>query len=126
EAPLAVLAELLLRGPQSGSSLRANASRMQPLPSLEDLQRALTPLEAAHLVRLIPAGGGSRVPLYAQTLCEAQNAQASPQAVVSQAAHRAQTATPTKPQPNLESLEQRVATLEQQLKSLAERLGEEL
>ena len=46
---LAVLAELLLRGPQTEGDLRARASRMEPLPDLAALQ---TVLEAPRSARL--------------------------------------------------------------------------
>jgi uncharacterized protein YceH (UPF0502 family) len=48
---LAVLAELLLRGPQTEGELRARASRMEPLedlPSLQAILEALTPRSLIH------------------------------------------------------------------------------
>ena len=51
---LAVMAELLLRGPQTEGDLRARASRMEPLPDLPALQAVLDALE--------PRGPG-RLPL---------------------------------------------------------------
>ena len=41
---LAVIAELLLRGPQTEGDLRARASRMEPLPDLPSLQAILEAL----------------------------------------------------------------------------------
>jgi uncharacterized protein YceH (UPF0502 family) len=54
---LAVLAELLLRGPQTEGDLRARASRMEPLVDLAALQAILDPLARRGLViNLSPAG----------------------------------------------------------------------
>jgi uncharacterized protein YceH (UPF0502 family) len=47
---LAVLAELLLRGPQSVGDLRGRASRMEPIDSLDRLREVLKPLVERKLV----------------------------------------------------------------------------
>jgi uncharacterized protein YceH (UPF0502 family) len=47
---LAVLAELLLRGPQTEGELRARASRMEPMEDLDALRAVLRPLEERRLV----------------------------------------------------------------------------
>jgi uncharacterized protein YceH (UPF0502 family) len=47
---LAVLAELLLRGPQTEGELRGRASRMEPLADLDALRAALRPLAERRLV----------------------------------------------------------------------------
>jgi uncharacterized protein YceH (UPF0502 family) len=47
---LALLAELLLRGPQTEGELRTRASRMEPLDDLDALRRALRPLVERKLV----------------------------------------------------------------------------
>jgi uncharacterized protein YceH (UPF0502 family) len=47
---LAVLAELLLRGPQTKGELRGRASRMAPIDTLDDLEGVLRPLAARRLV----------------------------------------------------------------------------
>jgi len=54
---LAVLAELLLRGPQTEGELRARASRMEPIADLDALRAVLRPLAQRHLiVYLTPEG----------------------------------------------------------------------
>jgi uncharacterized protein YceH (UPF0502 family) len=54
---LAVLAELLLRGPQTEGELRARASRMEPIDDLEALRAVLRPLAERRLaVYLSPEG----------------------------------------------------------------------
>jgi uncharacterized protein YceH (UPF0502 family) len=47
---IAVLAELLLRGPQTEGELRARASRMEPIPDLETLRSVLKQLAERRLV----------------------------------------------------------------------------
>src|SRR5437016_14022900 len=47
---LAILAELLLRGPQTEGELRQRASRMEPIDDLEPLRAALKPLAERRLV----------------------------------------------------------------------------
>jgi len=65
---LAVLAELLLRGPQQPGELRGRASRMSPIESLGALAEVLRPmLEAGLVVRHDPTPG-SRAERYAHTL----------------------------------------------------------
>jgi uncharacterized protein YceH (UPF0502 family) len=54
---LAILAELLLRGPQTEGELRGRASRMEPIPDLETLRLKLRPLADRKLVvYLTPEG----------------------------------------------------------------------
>jgi uncharacterized protein YceH (UPF0502 family) len=70
-AELAILAELLLRGPQTLGELRGRASRMHPLESLDvvkNMLRALTEREDP-LVRELPPAPGSRAERYVQLLC---------------------------------------------------------
>src|SRR5437867_2232056 len=53
----AVLAELLLRGPQTEGELRARASRMEPIDDLEALRGVLRPLrDRGLIVYLAPEG----------------------------------------------------------------------
>jgi uncharacterized protein YceH (UPF0502 family) len=47
---LAILAELLLRGPQTEGELRGRASRMEPIDDLDKLRAALQPLKDRGLV----------------------------------------------------------------------------
>ena len=57
---LAVLAELLLRGPQTEGELRARASRMEPLPDLPTLQAILDALMPRLLVVYLSPPGQKR------------------------------------------------------------------
>jgi uncharacterized protein len=60
KAELAVLAELLLRGPQTEGDLRARASRMEPLPDLADLQAILEALAPRGLIHYLSPPGQKR------------------------------------------------------------------
>jgi uncharacterized protein YceH (UPF0502 family) len=52
---LAILAELLLRGPQTEGELRTRASRMEPLDDLDAVRQALKPLVERKLVLYLTA-----------------------------------------------------------------------
>jgi hypothetical protein len=72
-AQLVLLAELMLRGPQSPGELRQNASRMHAFESLEAIQSALRQLtdRPEPLARELPPPPGSRATRFAQLLCPA-------------------------------------------------------
>jgi uncharacterized protein YceH (UPF0502 family) len=67
---LVVLAELMLRGPQTIGELRTRASRMHPLESLEVVESVCAGLTGREqpLVRKLRPAPGSRAPRYAQLL----------------------------------------------------------
>src|SRR5205814_2013293 len=54
---LAILAELLLRGPQTEGELRSHASRMEPIDDLDKLREVLRPLAARKLVVMLGPEG---------------------------------------------------------------------
>jgi len=89
-AEMAVLAELLLRGPQTGGELRQRASRMHPLDSLEQVDEILTllmELEESLVVKL-PRQPGRKEHRYAHLLAgepEVEEAGIVPPAVILQA-----------------------------------------
>jgi hypothetical protein len=68
---LVVLAELLLRGPQTIGELRGRASRMHPLDTVDVVRNVLDLLlqNQPPLVREVPAAPGDRAPRFAQLLC---------------------------------------------------------
>lgn len=57
---LAVVAELMLRGPQTEGDLRARASRMEPLPDLQALQTVLDTLASRGLIQYLSPPGQKR------------------------------------------------------------------
>jgi uncharacterized protein YceH (UPF0502 family) len=70
-AEVAILAELLLRGPQTLGELRGRASRMQPFDSIESVKNMLAALMSREepLARELPPMPGSRAERYMQLLC---------------------------------------------------------
>lgn len=68
---LVVLAELMLRGPQSAGELRQNASRMHPMESLDAAQTILNALAARQppMARELPRRSGERASRWRQLLC---------------------------------------------------------
>lgn len=54
---MAVLAELLLRGPQTKGELRGRVSRMDPIDTLDDLEAVLKPLTDRRLVVYLTSPG---------------------------------------------------------------------
>jgi uncharacterized protein len=116
-AELALLAELLMRGPQSAGELRTRASRMAPfesLPATEGFLRSLME-RPEPLVRRLPPTPGTRAEKYAQLLCPEAHpidamAVAANAIVAAEAAHA----------PSTPGLADRVALLEQEVDALKE------
>ena len=103
---IALLAVLMLRGPQTPGELKTRVERLYPFGSLEDVQKALEALADAELVRRLPRRPGQSQDRYEQLLGgggEAVEAAAPPAAVG--------------------GLEERVATLERQMAELLDRLA---
>ncbi|MFN0007166.1 MAG: YceH family protein [Planctomycetota bacterium] len=133
---LAVLAELLLRGPQQPGELRGRASRMAPIESLGTLAEILGPLIEAKLVVRLDPTPGSRAERYAQTLTGAVAAARAP----ARPAPLVEIPRPVEapaPAPvvgeqghplakRVEELEFNVSRLRRQLDNLAWKLGEKL
>ncbi len=70
DAPaLAVLAELLMRGPQMPGELRSRASRMAAMETQEQLTGILAKLIEKGYVRRLPPSPGARAERYVQLLC---------------------------------------------------------
>ena len=128
---IAVLAELLLRGPQTLGELRGRASRMHPLESLDavkDMLRALTERPEPY-VRQIPPAPGSRAERFVQLLCAdlhridvSSAPSASPAAPAATSMGNATASTELAER--VERLEGEVASLRQLVTRLAEALGE--
>ena len=116
---LAVLAELLLRGPQTLGELRGRATRMHPLESVEMVQSVVEELmgRPEPLVQKIAPAAGDRAERYFQLLCP----DAHPLDMLATPADGSSVGAPT--------LSQRVAELEgkvEQLSSAMQKLYEQL
>lgn len=126
---LILMAELMLRGPQTLGELRGRASRMHHLDSIEFVRETLEKLAARPepLVRRLPPSPGSRAERYVQLLCP----DAHPIDVPASATSDAASPAPVPPAPSGPPLADRVAALEAKvdaltaaLRNLATSLGE--
>ena len=121
---LAILAELLLRGPQTIGELRTRASRMAPMDSLELAQSLVDTLIGRDepLVRQIPPAPGSRAVRYQQLLCPEP---AIPMTASTVAPDRSTPPPyPSAATERLDRLEAEVAALRDELARLRRSLGE--
>ena len=107
---LALLAVLMLRGPQTVGELRTRSERLYPFPSVADVERTLDELASRELVQRLSRRPGEREERWTQLL-GADAVRAEAPAVPPSAAE---------PQPGLE---ERVARLEREVAELRERLG---
>jgi uncharacterized protein YceH (UPF0502 family) len=102
---LALLALLMLRGPQTAAELRTRSERLHPFPSAADVEQALTELAARELVEQLPRRPGEREERWKQLL----GADAD-----SDAPHH-QPASLETGAPRIDDLERRIAALEARL-----------
>ncbi len=126
DAELAILAELLMRGPQTPGELRGRANRMSPIPSLGELSAHIEKLiESGHVEALGPAPG-SRTGRHAQSLAPGlhplETAAAPAAAASAPASAPAAPAGPTLAT-RVETLEAEVAELRRKLEGLCTELG---
>jgi uncharacterized protein YceH (UPF0502 family) len=126
-AQLAVVAELLMRGPQSAAELRTRASRMVPIESPERLGELLEPLLERGMAERIAPGRGFRAERIAQRLAPGLHPLEAPAAAAGDPA-AAEAAAPIRAllASRLEAVEAAVARLDRQLRALADKLGEPL
>lgn len=121
-AEVAILAELLLRGPQTLGELRGRASRMQPFESVDAVKDMLSALMSRQepLVRQLAPTPGSRAEKYAQLLSpelpRSEETGSSPIAPGEESAATLKT--------RVEDLEKEVANLRGALQRLAVSIGE--
>jgi uncharacterized protein YceH (UPF0502 family) len=129
-AELAILAELLVRGPQSLGELRGRASRMHQLESLDvvkDMLRALME-RPEPFVKELPPSPGSRAERYMQLFCPDLHPIDAPTAATPSAASsttsQARDDASAALDDRLTRLEGEVASLRQLVTRLATALGE--
>lgn len=120
---LAILAELLLRGPQTLGELRGRASRMSPIESLDAARNFLRALNERPepLAKEISPSPGSRAERYAQLLCLELHSAEAEAAVIEPSV---EAATDTTLVDRVEKLEAEVARLREELLRLSRALGE--
>ena len=124
-AARALLGELLLRGPQTTASLRANTERMMPVPAMAEFEGLLADLAArpsGPLVRKLPRQPGQKEARWVQLLTGEPAAEAGPAAMAEPL-----TVTLTLPpevERRLAALETEVVHLRAELARLRGALGE--
>src|SRR5262245_33314528 len=127
-AEVAVLAELLLRGPQQAGELRGRVERMHPMPDLAALQLVLDSMAGKGLVTRLERRTGERANRYAQTLAPTEGAAPSAAAAPAPAAATSVAEPAASAGGGLEArvaaLEAEVAALRDRLRALATRTGQ--
>ncbi|HWE03206.1 MAG TPA: YceH family protein [Tepidisphaeraceae bacterium] len=123
-AELAILAELMLRGPQTLGELRGRASRMQPFESLETVANLLTGLMEREepLVRRLAPSPGSRAERYAQLLAPDSHPSDGP--VLQEQVAAVREGTVLSLSERVTQLENEVAALRAVIRTFAQGLGE--
>jgi uncharacterized protein len=111
---IALLAVLMLRGPQTPGELKARVERLYPYGTIEDVQKALDSLADAELVHVLPRRPGQSQDRWEQLL-----GGAAPEAVGAASAPESPSGSETQ-----SPLEERVARLEEQVAALTEALDE--
>jgi uncharacterized protein len=106
---IALLAVLMLRGPQTPGELKQRVERLYPYGSIEDVESALEALAAAELVERLPRRPGQSQDRWRQLLGGDDEPEAGEPALSSNVERVSQTQSP---------LEERVALLEQQVAAL--------
>lgn len=117
----ALLAELLLRGPQTVGELRGRASRMHPFDSIEAVEGTLASIAGPErpLVREVAPLPGSRATRWTQLLCPELHPIEAPAARAPAATVAPSTRAPSEDvEQRLAELESRVAALERGMQAL--------
>jgi uncharacterized protein len=121
DAQLALLAVLMLRGPQTAGELRQRSERMHRFESGEELERTLGGLVERELATPLPRQPGERGQRYAHLLSRGEEGVGPPQEAPSAA--EGSTAAGDGLVERVDRLEDEVARLREQLDALREQLG---
>ena len=128
---LAVLAELLLRGPQTLGEVRGRASRMSPLNTLDDAKTMIRALgeHTEPLVKEIPPAPGSRAERFVQLLAPdahpiQESGGSASMTMTTSTASSASSPAPRGLADRVAALESDVATLRAAIQKLAAAVGE--
>ena len=120
---LAILAELLLRGPQAPGGLRARVHRLAPTPTLDDLRVRLDALlEAGYVARAAPAPG-SRAERFVQLLAPNLHSLAEAEVLAAGPAAATGTAARLPLEARVQQLESKVEEMSAKLDDLLSQLG---
>ena len=131
KAELAILTELLNRGPQAPGALKGRASRMHPFPSPADVERVLESLAARPVpyVKPLPRRPREHAARWTHLLGPTSEmetgepaAAPEPEGFPEAPARRSPPPPLAEPEPDGETLLDRIATLEQRVQALSDRL----
>jgi uncharacterized protein len=123
DAELAVLAVLMLRGPQTPGELKGRSERLHPFASLGEVEQTLAALAGRELVRALPRRPGQKEQRYEQLLGGAPDEDDQRAAAAVPAEPPADDPGERREEPPA-GLEERVARLEREVAALrAELLG---
>jgi uncharacterized protein YceH (UPF0502 family) len=111
EPDLALLAVLMLRGPQTLGELKARSERMHRFDSPEQVVQTLDALSQRELVTRLPRRPGQKEDRYAQLLGEAENDEAVAESAPAEGLDR------------IGAIEERLGRLEQVVEELREHLA---
>jgi len=116
---IAILCELLLRGPQTPGELRSRAERMHPFDDLGQVQSTLQRLSQREppLVKMLPRQPGTKEARYAHLLSGEVQVQASAAAPETAVTHR------TADGERIARLENELATLQNEVANLKQQLA---
>jgi hypothetical protein len=124
---LAIVCELLVRGPQTPGELRSRAARMAPITDVSEIEAALTRLsnrEDGPFVTRLAREPGRRDSRYAHLFSgEVHGASAEPEAAPGRSEARAASFTPETAFPDM-GQEQRLARLEDEVRALRAELDD--
>lgn len=124
---LAILAELLMRGPQTPGELRTRVSRMSPIDSLDQLMAQLGPLLERGFIRRLAPAPGSRAERYEQLLSPDLHPLEPQAGAYAAAAHRPaesdEPAAGSTLAARVAALETAIERLQRQVQLLAEKQG---
>jgi uncharacterized protein YceH (UPF0502 family) len=117
---VAILCELLLRGPQTPGELRSRAERMHRFDDLGQVQSTLQRLAQREppIVKMLPRRPGTKEARYAQLLSGDVEVQAPEEVAEAYATQR------TAEGPRIERLENEVAALQNEVATLKQKLAE--
>lgn len=130
----AIMAELLLRGPQTAGELKGNASRMSPITELQYVSDLLAAFAAQEppLVRELPRQSGRSAPRFDHTFypddelnaasTAASTTAVSPAPLLAESGVAISSPVPAPPGADLSALEARIARLETELAELREQV----
>jgi len=127
DAELALLAVLMLRGPQTPGELKQRSERLHPFESLAAVQETLERLVEREFAVRQPRRPGQKEERYEQVLggeAEGERAPAPEPASSAQAAAAGDPPAESLPEDRLDRIERELADLRRELASLREALGE--